>query len=89
MTREDLIEYNEEMLFADGFDDALIGVCLKFGNVGCTAYNIETCYEILVTRDGMTYEDAIEYMDVIEYMDYNVLGSYVGEHTPVFLVISK
>lgn len=83
MTREDLIEYNEEMLFADGFDDALIGVCLKFGNVGCAAYNIETCYEILVNRDGMTYEDAIE------YMDYNVLGSYVGEHTPVFLVIPK
>ena len=83
MTREDLIEYNEEMLFADGFDDALIGVCLKFGNVGCAAYNIETCYEILVTREGMTYEDAIE------HMDYNVLGSYVGEHTPVFLIIPE
>ena len=84
LSREDLSEYNEEMLFADGFDDALIGVCFKFGNVGCAAYNLERCYQILMEKnDEMTYEDAVE------YMDYNVLGAYVGEHTPVFILIPE
>ena len=29
-------------------------------------------------QDGTTYED------VIEYYEYNILGSYMGEQTPIY-----
>jgi len=78
-----LSEYNEEMLFADGFDDALIGVCYKFGQVDCAVYDLKKCYQILMENDKMTMEVAMD------YMDYNVLGAYVDKHTPVFITISE
>lgn len=71
-------EYNEQMLFADGFEAALIGVAQQF-NKHCACYDYEKCIEILVTRDGMSHEEAVE------YFEFNVTGAYCGEFTPVFL----
>jgi hypothetical protein len=33
-----------------------------------------------MTREEMTHEEAIE------WMEYNVVGSYVGEYTPIFVI---
>lgn len=66
---------DEEFLKADGFDDCVIGVDSNFRLV----YSIEDCLTVLIERDDMTPDDAIE------YIDYNVIGSYVGEMTPIFI----
>jgi hypothetical protein len=31
-------------------------------------------------------DDGMSYTDAVEYMSFNVLGSYVGEKTPIFAV---
>ena len=70
-------EINEDMLFADGFEDALIGYLVRAGMPSIACYDKFKCIEILA--DDMSYEDASE------YFYFNVLGAYVGENTPCFL----
>lgn len=66
-------------LRADGFNEAIIGVCRRFGQSPIVAYDYEKCIQILVSRDGMTEEDARE------FFEFNVIGAYVGEGTPCFI----
>lgn len=66
-------------LFADGFEDALLGIGIHFSK-HVAIYSYSKCVSILVNRDGMTEDEAHE------YMDFNVLGAYVGEYTPIFLM---
>ena len=73
-----ITQHNDEALFADGFEDALIGVGVIF-NRSLATYDMRKCIDILMKRDGMTEEEAVE------YFDFNVTGSYVGENTPVFV----
>ena len=75
MKREDL-DY-EGLLFADGFDEAIIGVAERIGMEPVVAYDTNKIIEIL-SRD-MTEDEAVE------YFEFNVLGAYVGERTPVFI----
>ena len=65
-------------LFADGFEDAFLGYGRQFNKL-LAIYDYDKCIDILHKRDGMTLTDALE------YMEFNVVGAYVGEHTPVFL----
>jgi|TARA_B100000676_G_C17468291_1_gene527284 hypothetical protein len=74
--REEVAEVNFEAMFADGFDDAVIGV----DTYGRVVYDYDKCVDILMEED-----DDLEYIDAIEYMDYNVTGAYVGEYTPIFI----
>ena len=74
-------EANEDMLFADGFDDALIGYMERAGMPSVACYDKNKCIEILA--NSMSYEDAIE------YFYFNVIGAYVGENTPCFLTMTS
>jgi hypothetical protein len=65
-------------LLADGFDGALIGMGRQF-NQELAVYDYSKCVEILMERDGMNYDDAVE------FMEYNVVGSWMGKGTPVFV----
>jgi len=67
-----------DILFADGLEDALIGIGTQF-NKRVAVYDTEAVLAILMERDGMTYEDARE------FFEFNIVGAYVGEHTPVFV----
>jgi hypothetical protein len=80
--RETIVENfnDEELLFADGFDDCIIGVASRFGQENHVAYDMGKCIEKLMA-DGMTNEEAVE------YFEYNIIGSYVGEKTPTFIQI--
>ena len=40
---------------------------------------VEKIIEILMTRDGMDYAEAYE------YYSFNIVGSWMGENTPVFV----
>ena len=73
-----ITQHNDEALFADGFDEALIGIGVIF-NRSLATYDMRKCIDILIKRDGMTEEEAVE------YFEFNVTGSYVGENTPVFV----
>lgn len=66
--------YDEEILKADGFDDAVIGI--ELGTMRLI-YSVKKCLEVLVL-EGMSTEDAIE------HFEFNVRGSYVGEKTPIW-----
>ena len=67
------------MLKADGFDKAFLGVAQRFGQEDIIAYDKDECIAILCRRDGMTYEEALE------FFNNNVIGSWVGEKTPIFI----
>jgi hypothetical protein len=77
---------DSELLFADGFDEAIIGVSehwaptSKGGATQSTAvaYDWDKCMEILV-EEGLSWDEAAEHMSI------NVVGGYHGEHTPVFI----
>ena len=77
---EKVSEINPEALLADGFNDAILGMCLQFAQEPVVAYDYEKCINVLIKRDGMSREEAIE------YMDYNVIGAYMGIYSPVFII---
>ena len=79
--RKYLAEIDEDLLCADGFDEAILGICERACSSAVVAYDRDKCIEILVERDGMTYEDAVE------YFEFNVVGGWVGDNTPVFLTL--
>jgi hypothetical protein len=75
--RQDLVDLvgDEELLFADGFDNAIIGVDVVNNRV---VYSYGKMLEILILED-MTEEDAIE------HLEFNVVNAYVGERTPIYI----
>jgi hypothetical protein len=72
---------NDGILVADGFDDALVGVtAYQPGRPVLAVYDYEKCVKVL-RKGGMSEEDARE------WMEFNVVGAWVGDGTPVFLVV--
>lgn len=65
-------------LFADGFDDAIIGMDMN-SEVYRAVYGIEKMIFILMHRDSMSEEEATE------YLEYNVFSAYLGEGTPIYI----
>jgi len=77
---EKVSEINSSALLADGFDEAILGMCMQFGQEHVVAYDYDKCLEILKDRDDMSIDEAIE------YMEYNVVGAYMGVYSPVFII---
>jgi len=77
--RDTLAEIDEDMLLADGFDDAIIGYAQRCGQPALAVYDRERCIDVLMKRDGMTHEEAEE------FFEFNVVGAWVGDRTPLFL----
>jgi hypothetical protein len=75
---EDYGEDAETMLFADGFDDAIVGVGNVFGGKLCAIYDTDLIVKQCM-KDGMKYDEALE------FFDFNIAGAYVGEQTPIFI----
>ena len=86
MTRSDLEQWardiDETLLFADGFDDAIVGLGEQYSRTTAVVYDYDKCVRGLMDRDKMLYDEAIE------YMEFNVVSAYVGEKTPIFLTTS-
>ena len=74
----DALELREPVLKADGFDDAVIGIGSRCGQPDLVVYDAEKCVEVL-QKQGMTLEEAEE------YFEFNVAGSWMGPHTPIFM----
>ena len=69
---------DDEILLADGFDRAFLGVGRTFNGPAVAVYDKNIIITML-HKDGMSVDEAYE------YFDYNVAGAYVGEKTPMFV----
>ena len=78
-------EYNEEALLADGFEEAFLGILERFGQSPLVAYDRDKCIDILMAQFSQARADIPIYEEAVEYFEYNVIGAWVGEHTPVFV----
>lgn len=86
MKRKLLEEYlgdESESLFADGFDDAILGVSVGISARETIVYDYDKCVEILMQRDNMSHEDAVD------FIEHNTINAYVGEYTPIFVKTCK
>ncbi len=73
-----LAAIDSSALFADGFDDAILGLTeVEEGWRVC--YDIGRILEILVAEHGMDVDEAME------YYDFNIGGAYLGPLTPLFI----
>ena len=79
MSREDIWDQypDEEFIFADGYDDAILGVDNATPRV---IYSTTKCIETLVANEGMTEEEAVD------YFYYNTIraNAYMGDKAPIF-----
>lgn len=73
----------EEVLLADGFEAAFIGVGIQFSGQPVAIYDEDLCIKQLMDRDGMSLEDAVE------FFTFNVAGAWVGPQTPVFMRVRR
>lgn len=79
ITREDATNiYGNNLVFFDGYDDCISGICLKFGHDPVVCYDYRKIIRKLI-NDNMTYEEAVE------FFEFNILGTYAGENTPSFV----
>ena len=70
---------DEEIILADGLDAAFVGLGYRGGFQPVAVYDRVECIEVLKVAHEMTDDEAEE------YFEYNVVGSYVGDRTPMFL----
>lgn len=75
--RDQLLAFvpDDTLLFADGFDDAILGLDTLSLRV---VYSKQQMIQILIDED-MTLEDAME------FLEYNTWNAYVGEQTPIYV----
>ena len=82
MNKEELMEaYGDlvgdtELLMADGFDDAIVGIC-------SVSFRLIYDYELML---GILMEQDMEEIDAIEYLEFNVLNAYEGPQTPIYML---
>lgn len=74
-----LREENPEALLADGLEKALVGVARRCGQPTLAVYSYRKAEDILIAQ-GLSAEEAQE------HLEHNVVGAWMGPHTPVFLV---
>ena len=78
--REQIAEDYPDLLVLEPsyFDAAIVGLAQRIG-MDTICYDKEKVLEILMKEEEMSYEDAVE------HFEYNIIGSWVGNSTPVFL----
>ena len=77
----------EGTIFYDEFDAAFVGFGWQF-NVGpIVIYDQDKVLEILVANGDEDSESPYE--DALDHFGFNVIGSYVGERTPIFLTYEE
>lgn len=78
---ESCLAEDENIMLADGFEVAFIGVARQFNRV-FAVYDTTKCLAVLMEQ-GMDLESAQE------YMSFNVTGAWVGDHTPAFMTAAS
>ena len=77
--REELCEYHgDDLLFANGYDNAIIGVCGGHDS-GRVAYSVAKMIEIAANDLSIDQDEALE------WLEYNTFGAYIGNNTPIYI----
>jgi hypothetical protein len=76
---EEILEDNPDCLFlkADGFDDAV---------VGCDPPTERLIYSFELAQQILMKDEQMEEIDAIEHLNFNVVNTYVGEKTPIWVM---
>ncbi len=75
---EAITNHDDTLMFADGFDDCVLGIVEGFDVSGAVVYDLTKVIEKLA--EDMSYEDAWE------YYQYNIKGSWIGSSTPMYMI---
>ena len=78
---EHLEEYGEEALLMEPraeYDECIVGIGYRFSDGPLVIYSVERVLAVL-QGDGMDEEGAIE------WFDFNIINSWVGDKTPIFI----
>ena len=77
--RETLKETNPEAMFADGLDEAIVGLGTRHPTAPVVVYDYDKCIDVFMRDNNWSYDEAVE------WMEFNVVCSYVGPGTPIFM----
>ena len=66
------------------YEKAIIGIAHRCGSDMIVAYDYDKVIESLAKQFK---EEGSEdpYMDAVEWFDFNIIGSWVGDKTPIFI----
>ena len=70
------------MIRLNGYNDCILGVAYKIGCEDIIAYDKNKILEKLQLTDEMDEEEAED------FFQYNILGSFAGDTTPVFIGVN-
>jgi len=79
--RENMVEIagDDNLVFLDGFDHCILGICSIYGEVPRVAYSVELIIKAL-QKNEMSYEEATE------FFDFNIGCLHTGPYTPALIV---
>ena len=93
-------EFDYNILLADGFEEAFLGIGGAFNDEPVAVYDRDKCIDILARdfklhadsniteqKTWDNHEETDFYEQALEYFDYNVQGAYVGDKTPIFITL--
>ena len=70
VTQEMLMDFAEEAIVLEGFDDCIVGLTEEFGHGFRVLYSVK-CIVNKLMQDGMSEDEALE------YYGYNILNAYL------------
>jgi hypothetical protein len=79
--RDNMVEIagDDNLVFLDGFDHCILGICSIYGEVPRVAYSVELIIKAL-QKNEMSYEEATE------FFDFNIGCLHTGPYTPALIV---
>jgi hypothetical protein len=70
----------EEFLYPTGFEKAVVGAQVDENGIEPT----RVILSIRETLSTLMLEHDMPYTEALEYFEYNIIGAYVGVHTPLW-----
>lgn len=97
-TLDEIIAVDENLLIADGYNDAIIGYAETSEGEKMVLYDSDKCIAVLQKdfeketkeRHPEKTQEEIDrqtYEDAVEYFEYNTIGAYFGDKTPAFAIL--
>ncbi len=80
-----LASLNEDAVLYDDYDDALIGIAHRHGSGAIAAYDIAEVFKVIEKNLGPSCTEK----DAVDHFEYKVMGTWAGEHTPIFIEVMK
>jgi|TARA_R100001244_G_scaffold114823_1_gene85095 hypothetical protein len=75
------IDDGSPVVFHPGMEEAFLGFSFRFNDGPLATYDRDKVMEIYIRDNKWTYEEALE------WFDFNDIGAWVGEKTPVYMIL--